>query len=105
MDDYPRNVVGPQIRKLRSRLDWTQAFLAERLQLAGWDCTRSLLAKIEAQQVWVADFELLYFAKVLKVGLQDLFTNLEPLANDPRQVHPPKRRSKVGATKRVSKSK
>ena len=72
MDDYPRNVVGPQIRKLRSRLDWTQAFLAERLQLAGWDCTRSLLAKIEAQQVWVADFEMLYIAKVLKVSLEDL---------------------------------
>jgi transcriptional regulator with XRE-family HTH domain len=84
MDDSPRNAVGPQIRKLRFQLERTQAFLAERLQLAGWDCTRSLLAKIEAQQVWVADFELLYFAKVFKMTLEDLFPSLDPGLTDPR---------------------
>jgi transcriptional regulator with XRE-family HTH domain len=92
MDDYPRNVVGPQVRKLRYRLNWTQSFLAERLQLAGWDCTRSLVAKVEAGQVWVSDFELLYFAKVLKVSISELFPTLDPMAADPRHGKRPARR-------------
>ena len=103
MDDHPRNVVGPQVRKLRFRLDWTQSHLAERLQLAGWDCTRSLVAKIEAGQVWVADFELLYLAKVLKVTLPDLYLTLDPMNADPRHGKRPVRRrtrKKRPATKR-----
>lgn len=93
--DHPRNAVGPQIRRLRFRKEWTQAFLAERLQLAGWDCSRSLLAKIEAQQVWVSDFELLYFAKVFKVSLEALFESLDPVKNDPRLGQRPQRRLKA----------
>jgi hypothetical protein len=58
--------------------------LAEKLQLAGWDCTRSRLAKIEARQVWVADFELLYFARVLKHSLEALYPSLDPKSVDPR---------------------
>jgi transcriptional regulator with XRE-family HTH domain len=86
MADSSRNVVGPQIRKLRFQKKWTQEFLAERLQLAGWDCTRSRLAKIEARQIWVADFELLYFAKVFKANIESLYPSLDPQRNDPRLV-------------------
>jgi transcriptional regulator with XRE-family HTH domain len=63
----PLNLVGPQIRKL------TQAVLAERLQLHGWDISRVSLAKLEARLRWVPDCELLFLAKVLGVGLPDLY--------------------------------
>lgn len=69
----PLNVVGPQIRKLRAQRDWTQEVLAQKLQLAGWDISRSSLAKLEARLRWVSDCELLFLAKVLSVDLRDLF--------------------------------
>ena len=69
----PLNLVGPQIRKLRDRRDWTQAVLAERLQLHGWDISRTSLAKLEARLRWVSDCELLFLAKALGVSLADLY--------------------------------
>lgn len=72
------NVVGPQIRKLRSQRGWTQEVFAQKLQLAGWDVSRTSLAKLEAKLRWVPDCELLFLAKVLSVQLKDLFPpNLE----------------------------
>jgi transcriptional regulator with XRE-family HTH domain len=80
-----KNAVGPVIRKLRNQQGWTQEELAAKLQLKGWDCTRSWLAKIEAQQVYVKDFELLYFCAVFGKHLDDLYSSLSALKADPRQ--------------------
>ena len=74
----PKNVIGPTIRKLRNHHGLTQDALAAKLQVAGWDCTRSWLAKIEARQVSVKDFELLFIAKALGVSLPELYTSLSP---------------------------
>ena len=68
-----RNLVGPQVRRARSRLELTQEALAAKLQLAGWDVSRASLAKIEAQLRWVADAELYLLADVLGVAMADLF--------------------------------
>ena len=38
-----RNLVGPQVRRVRTRLDWAAEF-----QRVGWDVSRASLAKIEA---------------------------------------------------------
>jgi DNA-binding XRE family transcriptional regulator len=54
----PRNIVGPVIRELREKKGITQAQLATKLNLAGWDLSRDTLAKIEAQIRCVSDFEL-----------------------------------------------
>jgi transcriptional regulator with XRE-family HTH domain len=67
------NVVGSQVRKLRSQRDWTQEVFAQKLQLAGWDVSRTSLAKLESGLRWVSDCELLFLAKVLSVKLEDLF--------------------------------
>lgn len=72
------NLSGPQIRKLRYAKGWSQNILATKLQLLGWDTDRVGVAKIEAQLVHVDDYELLYFAKVLNVGLSDLFPKIDP---------------------------
>lgn len=79
-----KNVVGPTIRKLRNRKGWTQEELAAKLQVEGWDCTRSWLARIEARQVQVKEYELLYFQKLFGVELEALFPTLVPKKADPR---------------------
>jgi transcriptional regulator with XRE-family HTH domain len=72
------NIVGPQIRKLRSQRGWTQDYLAGALQRAGLDVSRSGVAKIEARMVWVPDHELFYFMKVFRVDFEDLFPSVDP---------------------------
>ena len=69
----PLNLIGPQVRKLRDRKGLTQESLAEKLQLAGWDISRTSLAKLEAELRWVSDVELLFLAKVLRVAVTDLY--------------------------------
>lgn len=67
------NIIGPVVQRLRKQRGWSQAKLAERLQSAGWNISRSGLAKIECRVVWVGDFELLYFVNVFGVGIGELF--------------------------------
>jgi len=69
----PLNVVGPQVRKFRDRKGWTQEILAQKLQLAGWDVSRTSLAKLESQLRRIPDCELLFLSKVLGVGIAELF--------------------------------
>lgn len=71
-----RNLVGPQIRRVRDGQRLTQEELAGRLQRAGWDVSRVSVAKIEAQLRWVADCELFLIAYVLGVTMKELFPPL-----------------------------
>lgn len=73
MNVYRRNLVGPEIKKLRQQLGWTQDKLAKDLRREGFNVSRSAVAKIECQLIWVGDFELLYFVRVLGVRLEHLF--------------------------------
>ena len=65
----PRNISGPQIRRLRSQQGLTQQEFAERCQRMGWDISRDTLAKVESQTRWLADFELVFLADALRVPL------------------------------------
>ena len=67
------NIVGPQVRKLRTRKGLTQEALAARCQLAGLDVSRGTLSHIEAQLRCVTDRELALLASVLRVSYDDLF--------------------------------
>jgi transcriptional regulator with XRE-family HTH domain len=75
----PRNLVGPQIRELRSAMKITQPMLVARCQLVGWDISRETIAKIESQIRWVSDFELLGFAKALNVSVGDLWPHADQI--------------------------
>jgi len=68
-----RNIVGPQIRKLRDQQGLTQEELAARCDINGFDLSRSTLAKIEAQLRCVTDSELLAIADSLRVPMNALF--------------------------------
>ncbi len=67
------NVVGPQIRKLRNQKGWTQAQLAQKLQLLGWDTSRQSVARLETQERRVTDLEVLILAMVLGVKTDELY--------------------------------
>ena len=68
-----QNLVGPQTRKARYGLGWSQEQLAAKLGRLGWDISRGTLAKIEAGVRCVSDFELLMLSRALGVGIEDLF--------------------------------
>lgn len=74
------NFIGPQVRALRTQRRWSQRILAAKLQEAGFDISRSALAKIEARLVKVTDYELFYFSSVFRVGLKQLFPAIDPHA-------------------------
>lgn len=67
------NNVGPQVRRRRYTLGWSQSTFATKLQIAGFDISRGGVSKIEARISYVDDRTLLYLAEVLKVPVQDLF--------------------------------
>ena len=77
---HHQNLVGPVVRKLRMAAGLSQEALAAKLQVVGWDLTRGGLSKIEARLRRVNDAELLVLARVLKVGVADLYP--------PRVVNP-----------------
>lgn len=67
------NVIGPEVRRLRSRRNWSQNDLAIKLQLLGADVTRVKVSKIEARLVWVSDDDLIFLSRALGVGVEDLY--------------------------------
>lgn len=64
-----RNVLGPGVRRARESKGWSQDDLARKLQLAGWDVDRTLIARIELRTRCITDIELLIIAKTLGVKL------------------------------------
>ena len=67
-----QNMIGPALRSLREAEGLTQAELAARLQLSGWDISRETLAKVESQVRCVTDRELVRFAEALEVEPNEL---------------------------------
>ena len=65
-----RNILGPGIRRVREEKGWSQEDLARRLQLAGWDVDRTLIARIELRLRCITDMELLALAETMGVKLQ-----------------------------------
>jgi transcriptional regulator with XRE-family HTH domain len=94
-----RNVVGPQVRRIRDFRGWSQSELAAKCQVAGWNVTRDIIATIEGRSRWVGDFEVLLLSRVLSVPVVDLLPSnsaeLVYLANsvERRQAHARVRRT------------
>jgi transcriptional regulator with XRE-family HTH domain len=83
----PKNIVGPQVRRYRDELGWSQATLAAKCQVAGWDISRGIVAAIEGRVRWIGDFELVLLAKMLRVNPAELL----PKQVDWREVMPRRR--------------
>jgi transcriptional regulator with XRE-family HTH domain len=72
-----KNNIGPQVRRKRYSLGWSQSTLAAKLQLGGLDISRSGVSKIEARLRCVDDKEIMFLAEVLRVPVQELFPRRE----------------------------
>lgn len=78
-DYYGRkNICGNRVREARVRRKLTQEELAARLQVAGITIERDSVSRIEIGTRFVADFELVVLARVLKVDLEWLACLDEP---------------------------
>jgi transcriptional regulator with XRE-family HTH domain len=65
----PKNIVGPKIRELRLKAKGSpsQDDIAGRLAALGIQLDRSAVSRVENQERYVMDYELLAFARALKV--------------------------------------
>lgn len=67
-----KNIIGTQVKQLRLQQGLTQKDLANRLQLAGYDCTELTVLRIEKGTRFVPDYEVVGLAQVLGVGYDRL---------------------------------
>jgi transcriptional regulator with XRE-family HTH domain len=67
------NLIGPNIREIRKRMNLSQKDLVARCNLQGWDISRGTLAKIESQTRKISDGEVFYLSLALKVEIGELF--------------------------------
>ena len=72
-----KNLIGPEIRKLRKARGWSQSDLATNLRNVGLRITSNDVAKIEAQLVVIPDYELLFFTQLFEVTQTSLFPKLD----------------------------
>ena len=68
----PQNIVGPRVKLLRRERGLTQAMLAARCGLLGWDIGENIVTKIETCVRCVTDAELACLAKALDADANDL---------------------------------
>ncbi|ENM5837662.1 helix-turn-helix transcriptional regulator [Vibrio mimicus] len=68
-----QNVTGKKISEIRKSKNITQKDMIARLQLSGLDMSRSTYSKVELEIRQVRDFELIAFAKALKVDVSEFF--------------------------------
>ena len=67
-----KNITGTNVRRYRKSAELTQAQLAEKLQLMGYEFDRLTIGRIENGDRFVADYEVDALAKALGVSLDDL---------------------------------
>ena len=67
-----KNISGDRIHQLRTAQRMSQAELAARMQVNGVNVEREAISKIETGERFVADYELMVFAKVFGVTMNDL---------------------------------
>lgn len=73
--DGKSNIVGRKIYQLRKQQKMSQEELAAKMQLRNIEISQKVISRIEKQERFVTDYELLVFSEVLGVNIYDL---LEP---------------------------
>ncbi len=71
--DGTNNLCGKNIRRFRNILMISQRELADRMQLSGIDMDKNAIQRIECGKRFVTDIEILAFANVFNVDINELF--------------------------------
>lgn len=66
------NIIGPKLKEARIRQNLTQEELAIKMQLKNIEISQKVISRIEKQERFVADYELLAFSEILKIDLYEL---------------------------------
>lgn len=69
------NLCGKKIAQLRMGLKISQRELADRMQLVGIDVDKNAIQRIECGKRFVTDIEIVAFARVFDVSLEELLIN------------------------------
>lgn len=72
--DGKKNLCGDKIREARMLKRMSQSDLAAKMQTEGIILERDSISRIEIGTRFVADYELMIFARVLKVNVEWLLT-------------------------------
>lgn len=67
------NVTGINIRNIRKKSKITQEELCARMQVLGYQISRSDISKLETGKRYISDFEVASFAQVLNVSILELY--------------------------------
>lgn len=73
--DGKSNIVGRRIFEYRKKQKLSQEDLAAKMQSNNIEITQKIISRMEKQERFVTDYELLVFSQVLGVSIYDL---LEP---------------------------
>lgn len=68
------NITGKNIKNIRKKSNITQEDLCARMQVLGYQISRSDISKLETGKRYISDYEVAGFAEVLKVSILDLYT-------------------------------
>jgi len=68
------NIAGKNILKYRKKQQLSQEELAAKMQLNNIEISQKVISRIEKQERFVTDYELLAFSQVLGVSIEDLLT-------------------------------
>ena len=72
--DGLNNISGKNIAKFRLKLKISQRELADRMQLVGIDIDKNAIQRIECGKRFVTDIEIIAFAKIFNVSLDELLS-------------------------------
>lgn len=67
------NITGKNIKKIRKDKKITQEDLCARMQVMGYQISRSDISKLENGKRFISDFEVVGFAQALKIDILELF--------------------------------
>lgn len=63
------NIIGPRLKMARRKMHYSQDTLAIKMQLENIEISQKVISRIEKQERFVTDYELLAFSKVLNVSV------------------------------------
>ena len=66
-------IIGPKFKYFRQQKKIPHEDVCARMQVMGYQISRSDISKIENGKKFIADFEVLGFANALKISILDLY--------------------------------
>ena len=71
------NVIGANIKKYRELRQYSQRELSDKIALLGIDIYHSDISLIENNKLFLKDFEIIAFCKVLGISYDQIFENTD----------------------------